>query len=558
MNSGAEWQVPRIDNDNPLILEIKQGEVVLFVGPNGAGKSALNYWMYTNSSSSKTKRLLGHRQIWLKSSGPEVTRSDYQNTKSSVEHMNRQRVSRIQDFRGDDRTIGLLFDLAAKVNGRNSRIADLADSGRITERKEPLEPSPLAQIDEIFRHSGMDCKFSINDHFEFVVTRSTKTYPIAEMSDGEKSALILAAEVVLSDPGTVLLIDEPERHLHRAVSPDFIRALAASRIDVSIVLFTHDIELLDAMTAENAQAYYVRSVNWSSGDPKAWDIVSLAELPDSTEPLRRALLGGRTRLMMVEGDGRSLDKPLYESLFPTWTIVPSGGSDQVIRAVAGLNEQRSFHWIEAVGVIDGDCMGDEAREVYEKKNIKVLPFNEVESIYYLPEIAERVSENQGATFGCDPETLLSAARDEALKSIKNEQSLMNLAKDNSIKIIRRSIFERIPKKTSLGTDKDLTITIDSPVLSEFDLAEKLVAEGDHNAIVNRFSIKSSPYCDKIAKGLRFSSKEDYEAAVRVTMKNDEELVNRSRQAVGPIPAGSPATHTAEIAANRENYDEAAD
>ena len=42
-------------------------------------------------------------------------------------------------------------------------------------------------------------------------------YSIAELSDGERNAFLIAADVLTAKPGTLLLIDEPERHLHRSI-----------------------------------------------------------------------------------------------------------------------------------------------------------------------------------------------------------------------------------------------------------------------------------------------------------------------------------------------------
>ena len=43
------------------------------------------------------------------------------------------------------------------------------------------------------------------------------SFSIAQMSDGERSAALIAATVLTVKPETVLLIDEPELHLHRAI-----------------------------------------------------------------------------------------------------------------------------------------------------------------------------------------------------------------------------------------------------------------------------------------------------------------------------------------------------
>ena len=42
-------------------------------------------------------------------------------------------------------------------------------------------------------------------------------YGAAELSDGERNALLISAEILTAKDGTLLIIDEPERHLHRSI-----------------------------------------------------------------------------------------------------------------------------------------------------------------------------------------------------------------------------------------------------------------------------------------------------------------------------------------------------
>ena len=63
------------------------------------------------------------------------------------------------------------------------------------------------------------------------------------MSDGERSAALIAATVLTVKPETVLLIDEPELHLHRAIIEPFLLALFKQRTDCAFVVSTHEIAL---------------------------------------------------------------------------------------------------------------------------------------------------------------------------------------------------------------------------------------------------------------------------------------------------------------------------
>ena len=60
----------------------------------------------------------------------------------------------------------------------------------------------------------------------------------------ERNAMILAAHVITADPGTVFLIDEPERHLHRSIIQPFLSALFDLRKEeCTFIIATHEIAL---------------------------------------------------------------------------------------------------------------------------------------------------------------------------------------------------------------------------------------------------------------------------------------------------------------------------
>ena len=72
---------------------------------------------------------------------------------------------------------------------------------------------------------------------------TNQTYGIEQLSDGERSALLLASEVLTAPKGTLLLLDEPERHLHRSIISPLLSGLFAQRSDCNFVISTHDLLL---------------------------------------------------------------------------------------------------------------------------------------------------------------------------------------------------------------------------------------------------------------------------------------------------------------------------
>ena len=77
-----------------------------------------------------------------------------------------------------------------------------------------------------------------------VASRNGSTpYSVAELSDGERNAFLIAADILTAGTGTLLLIDEPERHLHRSIISPLLSLLFAKRKDCFFVVSTHEVML---------------------------------------------------------------------------------------------------------------------------------------------------------------------------------------------------------------------------------------------------------------------------------------------------------------------------
>ena len=88
-------------------------------------------------------------------------------------------------------------------------------------------------------------------------------YSIAKMSDGERSALVLIAEVVAAAAGSVFLIDEPELHLHRSIVVPLIGSMIRENPASTFIVSTHELEL--PATCAQASVVIVRSCYWKGG-----------------------------------------------------------------------------------------------------------------------------------------------------------------------------------------------------------------------------------------------------------------------------------------------------
>ena len=195
-------------------------------------------------------------------------------------------------------------------------------------------------------------------------------FSIEKMSDGEQSAVIMAADVLTAKPATVFLIDEPEHHLHRAIIVPFLSALLKQREDCVFVISTHEIAL--PVANPNARVLMVRSCTWEGVTAKAWNVEALEPNTELPEELKLAILGARERILFVEGASSSLDLTLYNALFPGLSVVPKGSCIDVERAVSGLRGSRDLHHVKAFGLIDRDDLSEEKIRKLADKGVFAL------------------------------------------------------------------------------------------------------------------------------------------------------------------------------------------
>ncbi|WP_265502885.1 AAA family ATPase [Paracoccus beibuensis] len=208
-------------------------------------------------------------------------------------------------------------------------------------------------------------------------------FDFAEISDGERAAIFLAATVLIAPPDSVLLIDEPERHLNHAIIAPLLRDLFAERPDCAMVVSTHAIDL--AVEHPQARMLLMRDVRRAEPAQQevAWDFDLLNAGEDVPELVRRDILGARRRILFVEGTDASLDGGLYATLLPGVSVASKGSSRDVIASTKGMLGASGLHHIEVSGLIDHDGRDDDNRDEHVKDRVHVLGLNAVEALYYL-------------------------------------------------------------------------------------------------------------------------------------------------------------------------------
>jgi hypothetical protein len=92
------------------------------------------------------------------------------------------------------------------------------------------------------------------------------------------------------------------------------------------------------------------------------------------------ILGARRKLLFVEGEEHSLDKPIYSLLFPSASVLAKQTCRDVEHAVAGIRDAAELHWLKAFGIVDNDNRDAAEMVKLKDRGVYSVPAVSIESI----------------------------------------------------------------------------------------------------------------------------------------------------------------------------------
>jgi hypothetical protein len=281
----------------------------------------------------------------------------------------------------------------------------------------------------------------------------------------------------------------------------------------------------------------VRGCEWSGDNVASWSIDIIADLAVLPEELRIDVLGSRKKMLFVEGTatGRSLDHPIYSLLFPQVSVIAKESCKDVHRCVTGMVATRSEHHASAFGIVDQDGMDAVRVADLKAQGIFPLPMFAVESLYYCGDVLAAVAEQQAATLGDDPATLVLAARRQALQAI-SEESLAHFASRSAERKLRDQLQFAVPTRKEIVAGSRIEIAFESPYPAELAKLRALVDAGSFDAIIKGYPVRESQVFTALAKGLRFQDRSDYERAALARVTASESLRQKMRDSLGDVSA----------------------
>lgn len=440
-------------------IRLEAGQTTMFVGANGSGKTRLASWL-EEKVGADAHRISAHRALTLNPSVVKVgeSQSRFQlitgvdagsfetfktHNKADLRKINRWH-SRAPTFLLNDFDI-LLQWLYAEQGNTAVNYLDKAYNGNAGEPT----TTKFRQLSTMWERVLPTKHLIITGddiQVEPIGGSAEDRYSAAQMSDGERAIFYMIGQVLFAPTG-VIIFDEPELHVHRAVLGRLWDELEASRPDCAFVLITHDLEFA---ASRAGRKLVVRSFT----PPANWLV---EEVPDDSgfdEQLTTLILGSRRPILFVEGEGSSLDLAIYRACYPDMTVVPCGGCEQVIRSVRVMRRHMSLTRVTCAGLVDADSRSEEELASLTADNISVLPVSEVENLLLLPTVASAILDHDSHDAVTTSERLSQLKAelfDEATKpDIQNAIVMEHCRRriDSALKIVS---FEDAQDPTELGS-----------------------------------------------------------------------------------------------------------
>lgn len=520
--------IPRINDEEPLSIDMLPGDVLFVLGANGTGKSGLVQHLYKEYRD-KAIRITAHRQTWMGSSQVGISPRAKRQQENQIRERDVLPTARWQDPHADSRYQLALLNLIQARNTRNADAIHAYHEGK-QEEFEALSSEkndPLSILNRILHHSNIPITINIQRDEEITAIKGSHhySYGIAEMSDAERSILLLAADVLTCPENALVLIDEPERHIHRSISSSIIKNLLSYRPDCFFVISTH--ELMLPIDIDSSKILMLRDCVFQGKDIVEWDADFISSASEIDDSLKKNILGSRRKLLFVEGNNHSLDNALYSILFPGVSIIPKDGRRNVENSVKAVNGAGGFHWLRAYGIVDDDGYSDERKEKLRSQEIHPLDVYEIESIFYDSTI-------QSILF---PENYrkekLLAARQNALKVFSD--SSVYLARIRAEQRRRETILSYLKEPLDSQQNESIPVNSKDIMQNEIDTLRSMIEREEYDSIIRRYPVRDTPAPDRIAHVLGIRSRRDYELEILHRLPTSQAALEHAKSLLGGLP-----------------------
>lgn len=265
--------------------------------------------------------------------------------------------------------------LIAERNAKRNEFLDNKADGSTFHREEIRTTIDVViEIwNDLIPHRQMSLDADCNLIISYEKDGEAKTYEAFRMSDGERIILYLVGRIMQAPENGLIIVDEPEIFLHRTVVDKLWDRLEKERHDCTFIYMTHDLQFAASRVGVKS---WIKSYEY----PSRWDIqiIDDKEIP---EQLLMELLGSCKQILFCEGTSTtSLDKKIFDVLFPDYIVYPLESCKDVINYTKAYDALPNTN-TKAYGLVDSDFRS--TKEINDLKANNVFSYHvaEIENVF---------------------------------------------------------------------------------------------------------------------------------------------------------------------------------
>ncbi len=505
-----------------LPVSMSAGSSAMFVGANGGGKTRLAV-LIEKEVGEQSHRISAHRALILNPAVAKISerqalaglRTGFQHEEAQVAHRSghrwqgREATNLLNDF---DYLLQALF-----AEQTNQTLVTHTRNRAGDHTKAP--PTNFEKLTDIWHRLLPHRRLHISgDDIQVSIPETTAKYTASEMSDGERAIFYMIGQALTARANSLLIVDEPELHVHRSIMARLWDEIEAARQDCAFVYITHDLEFAAARTAQK----FV--INAYVPTPQ-WTIKNVPQNTGFSEELTTLILGSRRPVLFVEGSDTSLDLAFYRACYPTFTVIPRGSCEEVLHSVVTMRRNKDLTRITCAGIVDADDYQASEAQALTARGIAVLPVSEIENIILLPSVSRAILEHEGFSGAA-----LQSRMDELARKIFDTLAIPAAVEDVVIRYCKRRI-DRALKRIDLSkasNEQDLAseyakevsaINIQQIAQTRRTRIQEVVKATDLTALLGLFDHKG--VIAVAASSLKNTSKDAFESWLARVLGNEK-------------------------------------